>query len=206
MRAYGVKKYQISGPTWIKTQCYDIEARVPNGARAEEIPAMFQNLLQERFRMRLHAETKLQRVYAIVVGKNGPRLKKTQETDDQTVPISGSTPPARSLSFSPDGHVEIRDVTLGSFADLLTGFLDSPVVDMTGIEGRWDVTLNVSTGDLVGLFPPQAGQTPSSRDGGSGAPASIFSAMQELGLRLESRSTSLSRIIVDQAEKIPTEN
>ena len=76
MRAYDVRSYQITGPSWLDTERYDIVAKVPEGVPKEQIPAMLQNLLAERFQMTIHRETKEQSVYALVVGKNGPEAQE----------------------------------------------------------------------------------------------------------------------------------
>jgi uncharacterized protein (TIGR03435 family) len=200
MKAYNVKRYQIVGPAWLDTEHYDIIAKPPAGAAKEQIPAMLQNLLVERFQMTVRRETREQPVYALIVGKNGPNLKKTDKPDDR-------------IGFSTDGHLEARSVA--SLVNMLSGFMDRPVLDMTGIVGNFEIALDVSPEDLVGLQRSMAaaavrpgGDVP----GGSGpAPEtdpkpSIFTAVQKLGLRLESRKEPMEMIIIDKAEKVPTEN
>ena len=76
-RAYGVQDYQISGPGWLESERYDIVAKVPKGATKEQFQAMLQNLLAERFKLTLHHETKELPQYALVVAKNGPKLKES---------------------------------------------------------------------------------------------------------------------------------
>jgi len=80
-RAYGVKQHQISGPSWLDSERFDINAKIPDGVSREQVPAMLQNLLAERFKMTIRRETKEQSVYALVVGKNGPKLTKASEED-----------------------------------------------------------------------------------------------------------------------------
>jgi uncharacterized protein (TIGR03435 family) len=203
MRAYNVKGYQIVGPSWMDTERYDIVAKLPAGASKDQIPLMLQNLLVERFQMTVRRETRELPVYALVVGKNGPNLKKTDKPDDE-------------ISFSTGGHLEARSVA--SLVDMLSGFLDRPVLDMTGIEGNFEISLDVSMEDLIGLRglrelmstagAQPGGAVPSGRNPAPEADpeASIFTAVQQLGLKLESRKAPMEMIVIDKAEKVPTEN
>ena len=91
MNAYGVKGFQISGPGWLDSERYDIVAKVPRGATKAEFMVMLQNLLAERFKLTLHREKKDLPMYALVVGKNGPKLK---ESVDDPAPKEGDAPKA----------------------------------------------------------------------------------------------------------------
>jgi uncharacterized protein (TIGR03435 family) len=91
-KAYGVQDYQISGPGWIDTERYEIVVKVPKGATKEQFMVMLQNLLAERFKLTLHHETKELPLYALVVAKNGPKLKE-----------SAAPPPPTDGSAGPDG-------------------------------------------------------------------------------------------------------
>src|SRR5262245_6496527 len=75
MNAYDVRTYQINGPKWIDSERFDIVAKIPPGTSKEDFRLMLQNLLAERFGLKLHKETKDLPSYALVVGKNGPKLK-----------------------------------------------------------------------------------------------------------------------------------
>ena len=90
MNAYGVKGYQISGPSWLDSERYDIAAKIPKGATKEQFMLMLQNLLAERFKLTLHREKKDLPMYALVVGKSGPKMK---ESVDGAVPADGAGPP-----------------------------------------------------------------------------------------------------------------
>jgi uncharacterized protein (TIGR03435 family) len=201
VRAYKIKAYQIVGPSWLNTDRYDIIATIPKGAPMEQIPAMLQNLLEERFQMRVHRESKEESVYALVVGKNGPKLKKSEDT------YVGS-----KLSFSSRGHLEAKN--LPALAALLSSFMDRPVIDVTGVQGNFDIKLEVSIEDLVGL---QKMGSPINSDGEVGMPSgnasslddhptNVFAAIKELGLELESRKAPIEHIFIDKIEKVPTEN
>lgn len=216
-RAYDVKSYQITGPSWIDGERYDIVAKVPDGAPKEQIPAMLQNLLAERFKMKLHRETKEQPVYALVVGKNGPKLTKAAEgvPARQTIGHGGGPTRRGAMMMISNGRLEARGATVTAFAEMLSNLMDRPVVDMTKIEGNYDIALEVSMEDLTGLrrMGAMAGPGPGARGPEEGAPApdstpapSIFTVVQQLGLKLESRKAPIEYLVVDQAEKVPTEN
>src|ERR1019366_1137981 len=73
--AYDVKPYQISGPDWIKSERFDILAKMPDGATKEQVPAMLQALLADRFKLTVHKESQEHPIYALIVGKGGSKLK-----------------------------------------------------------------------------------------------------------------------------------
>jgi uncharacterized protein (TIGR03435 family) len=185
MRAYDVKRRQISGPAWLGSETYDIVATLPAGAPKEQIPAMLQNLLAERFKMTVHVENRQERIYALTVGKN-PHLKKSEDTE------------STSVSFDAKGHTEFIGYTLPAFAGVLTNFLDRSVVDSTGLEGRFDISTHLE----IALPNPPGAASPDAAD----APPSLSTAMQELGLKLEVREGAVKYIVIDKAEKVPTAN
>jgi uncharacterized protein (TIGR03435 family) len=95
MNAYGVKGYQISGPSWLDSERYDIAAKIPKGATKEQFMLMLQNLLAERFKLTLHREKKDLPMYALVVGKSGPKMKESVDgpsPGDGAAPGSGGAP------------------------------------------------------------------------------------------------------------------
>jgi uncharacterized protein (TIGR03435 family) len=244
-KAYDVRSYQIAGPSWIDSEHYDIIAKVPDGVPKEQIPAMLQALLAERFRMTVHRETKEQSVYAIVVGKNGPKLTKYDENASPvfTFNEAGGPPPpppppggagavavtARArggggsggpmakggamVSMSSNGatHLQARGATLAGLAGMLSSFLDRPVVDMTGIQGEYDISLEAAAEEMVGMkmtvigSPGPAGGAPAPAPE-SAPTASIFTSIQQLGLKLDPRKAPIEYVVVDKAEKVPTEN
>ncbi|MGD0666486.1 MAG: TIGR03435 family protein [Bryobacteraceae bacterium] len=91
-KAYGVQDYQISGPPWLDTERYEIAVKVPKGATKEQFMVMLQNLLADRFKLTLHHETKELPLYALVVAKNGPKLKESAPppAPDGTAPKDGA--------------------------------------------------------------------------------------------------------------------
>jgi uncharacterized protein (TIGR03435 family) len=193
--AYKVELYQIDAPEWLDSQCYDVAAKLPDGASKEQIPAMLQALLADRFRMTVHKEIRRDRVYALVVGRNGPRLKESKGQGDRT----------QGVELHADGHMEFTSATLASFASAMSVLLARPVVDMTEIQGHFDIALDVTRGDLAGMrLPPDGAAADAVPE--NNASSSVFAAMQEIGLRLESRNAPIQHIVVDSVEKVPTGN
>jgi uncharacterized protein (TIGR03435 family) len=225
-RAYNLKPYQVSGPSWINTERYDITAKVPDGVPKEQIPLMLQALLADRFKMTVHKESKEESVYALVVGKNGPKLKKS-EMGDEAPPKTIDLPtgekfaaPRGGMMIATNGtggaQLQANRTTIAQFSDMLSRFMDRPVMDMTGIEGNYDIALDVSMEDLAGMnkmAPAAAVMRGGPAGGGDHGPApdsapasSIFTSVQQLGLKLEPRKAPVERIVVDKGERVPTEN
>ena len=244
--AFKVKPYQFAGPDWMRTQRWDILAKLPEGATKEQVPEMLQALLEERFKLKIHRENRENNVYALVQNKGGAKLKDAAPDADVPPP---ETPGAISLGVGgnqfrvntgrggatlvssqtgttkitpgPDGtmRMEMSKVSMPQFAEMLTPLLEHPVVDMTELKGNYQVALDLSLETLLnvartaGVGIPALGARGGGADGGRlGAQASdpssgsIFSSVQQLGLRLESRKAPVEFIVVDSAEKTPTEN
>jgi uncharacterized protein (TIGR03435 family) len=255
MNAYGVKGFQISGPGWLDSERYDIVAKLPRGATKEQFMVMLQNLLAERFKLTLHREKKDLPMYALVVGKNGPKLKESVE---EPAPKEGDAPKAggpaadgplagaamRRLPMGRDGfpvlppgagragtmisltsgnaHMAANGQTMAGLAEMLSNQLDLPVVDMTGLTGKYDFTLTFAPEGGVGLrlpagIAPPPPPPPPPGEGGPGMPAAsapdsqsspnLFAALQEqLGLKLEQRKGPVDLLVIDHLEKAPIEN
>ena len=231
--AFRVKPYQVSGPDWMASVRFDVLAKLPEGASAEQVPEMLQALLAERFKLTVHRESKEHAVYALVVGKNGPKLKEAAPdadtpaaTDDanpqvhvngrgenMSVSISGGQIGTAHMSMGPNGtmRLEAPKMNMAALADSLSRFFDRPVVDLTELKGSYQVALDLSMDDLrnaaraagylaAGMARPEA-------DAASDpAGASIFAAVQRLGLKLEPRKVPIDVVVIDHLEKTPTEN
>jgi uncharacterized protein (TIGR03435 family) len=187
--AYSIRPYQISGPDWIRTERFDIIAKAAGAAPVSQVRLMLQALLAERFKMTIHREKKDLPVFALVVGKNGPKF---QSAADEA--------PEPGAHFA-GGAFTFKGSTMKSFADFLGRMpsLGRPVVDMTGLIGSYDLTLKI--GDLDPEASP-ADMKRSLRDW-----TSIFTDVQNsLGLKLEPRKSEMEILVIDHAEKVPTEN
>jgi len=207
--AYSVRAAQVSGPAWLADQSFDIEAKVPEGAPKEQLNAMLQSLLEERFGLKVHRDTRGSQGFALVVGKNGPKLKpaepppapaqglteeeqrakvkqeaqarmeamqkRTQENRESLTPLVGRS------------RANFSSITTEQLALQLARFAEAPVVDETGLTGKYSVTIETWKNDDV--------------PGGT-----VFDAVEKLGLKLEPRKVTVETVEVDQVSKTPTAN
>jgi uncharacterized protein (TIGR03435 family) len=189
MLAYNVTPRQISGvPRFFDTEAYDIEAKCDHPIKQEQALRMLQTLLADRFKLTLHRETKEQPIYALVVGKGVPKLQESQEE---------STPDAQRTSR---GFVYKRS-SMSVLTLILSQQLDRTVVDKTGLNGRYDFSLEYER-ERVGRGVVEGREPAPNPDG----LPSIFIAVQEqLGLKLESQKGPVEFLVVDHADK-PSEN
>lgn len=201
-RAYDVKDYQVSGPGWLNSERYDVTATMPKDTPKEIVQLMMQNLLSERFHLKLHREKKDLPAYALVVAKGGPKMKQAE--------TPAAAAPAKRGIWMGMGKLQASSVDLGMFANLLSNLVGRPVLDMTEMKGNYDCTLEFTPD--ASLSMPMMKMAGAHAEGGEGAPPesagpSIFTALQEqLGLKLEARKAPLDILVIDQAEKVPTEN
>ena len=177
--AYGVKEHQVLGPGWIAQEKYDVDATIPAEARREQVPEMLRGLLRQRFQMEVHRETREMPVYTLEAAKGGAKL-------------TAVAPGTRGSTSAGPGRVIAPAATLGTFAELLTKAEDHPVVDMTGIAGLFHFDLRYSSGS----------------EGSAGDPATPLATAlaEQFGLRLERRRLPVEVVVVDRANKVPTEN
>jgi uncharacterized protein (TIGR03435 family) len=200
VRAYAMRPYQILGPGWMDTERYDIDAKYPVETKAEEFGLMLQTLLAERFHLALHRETREMSRYRLVIARRGgpklsPPQKQPEYKDDEerkaamekqtrarmeammSRPHSG---PYRSM-----GHV---NSTMARLAESISGYVDRPVTDDTGLEGTYSWSLEWSPGESADM-------------------PSIFAALQEqLGLKLEPAKGPVEFLVIEHAEKTPVAN
>jgi uncharacterized protein (TIGR03435 family) len=182
MDAYQLRSYQIlGGPAWLESDRFDIVARAPGEGPPTDaqLRMMMQKLLAERFQLKFHRETKQMPVYALTVGKGGPKLKKSAPDAEPLFQFSGGLVTA----------ITVTKQSMEEFAKHLgSSGVDRPVVDKTGLTSEYSFTLNWS-----------ADQTQST--GALDAP-SIFTAIQEqLGLKLEPAKGPVDLLTIDSARK-----
>lgn len=225
--AYHVEADRITGPDWIASERFDINAKLPDGATTAQVPEMMQSLLAARFGLKVHHETKDMPAYALVLGKSPVKLKE--------LPPDPATPPAQpaapvnvtasgsaagvsiklgngsSATFSNDEFV-FKKVTTDMLAAQLSRYSDRPIVNMTDLKGSYDLTLAVTPEDYRILLirsavnagvalPPQALHLLD-----TGSPDSLFDALNQQGLRLDSRKLPMDLVVVDQVLRTPTPN
>ncbi|MEP6716409.1 MAG: TIGR03435 family protein [Terriglobia bacterium] len=187
--AWALKDYEVTGPDWLKDERYDITATMPAGSPPNEVLSMFQTLLNERFKLDTHKETKELSVYALVVDKNGFKLK------------AADGPGRTSISGGPKGRTMKANASMKRLAATLSGMVDRPVLDMTGIPGGFNI--------LLEWTPDETQGGPRGIDGAAADTApgpSIYMALHEVGLKLEARKAPVEILVVDHAGKIPGEN
>jgi uncharacterized protein (TIGR03435 family) len=229
--AYKVKLYQIQGPDWLGGERFDIGAKLPAGAAADQVPDMLKALLADRFKMKSHMETKDFPVYALVVAKGGLKMKESPVDPNAEVGDPGEKPkPAANVTGSGGRggvHIEYgggsfftmadnkfiaRKLPIASFVDVLARFEDKPVVDQTGLKGSYDFDLEFTPEDYMAMLirsavaagvtmPPEALRMLSGSSGDS-----LLNALERLGLKLETRKAPLEVLVIDHMEKAPTEN
>ena len=173
-QAFGLKVYPLSsGPDALSTDRYDVIAKVSPAASQEQRMLMLQALLAERFKLVVHRETKELPIYALVVGKNGPKFHAVE--DDGSAAETGSG----------DGHqIKAHHISMKLLATTLQGSIGDTVVDATGLTGLFDLNLDFNVDE-------------SKSDEGP----TIFEAVQRIGLKLEARKGPVEVVVIDHVEK-----
>jgi uncharacterized protein (TIGR03435 family) len=206
IKAFDVKPFQISAPSWFENEYYDVDAKAPPGSSRDQVIEMLKQLIIERFRMIYRIETRDFPVYHLVVAQTGARLNR--------VDLSKDPGAVGTVRFSGSGHLKAQ--TLDDFANLLTFSLGRLVVNATGLTGTYEIDISVSPEELPGLShmrrQPRDSSSPTMVPGLGPSKSdvvpdnSLSSALKDLGLRLESRKTPLRCIIVEYAQKVPIPN
>jgi uncharacterized protein (TIGR03435 family) len=190
--AYGLHPRQIEGgPAWFDTDRFDIAAQsdTQGSPNKQQLTTMLQKLLADRFQLRLHREKKELSIYAITVAKSGSRLPPSAEDP--------GGPPTASLDIR--GRFTASNMNLQEFTEGLQGqVLDRPVVNRTGLPGRFDFTLNWTPDE----FQFQSFNVkPSPPDNDATLP-DLFQALEDqLGLKLESTKGPVEVLVIDHVEK-----
>lgn len=221
IRAYGVQSFQIAGgPEWTNSERYAVDAKAAGNPGREQVSLMLQSLLEDRFQLKVHRETRELPVFNLVIARGGPKLSDPKENgciegdapplpNGGRMPVPGSvpTPVARcgGLTITLEkGGVRMfgGKIAMAEIAKVLAPTLGRMVIDRTGITRLFDVDLHFVPDDTTALLPPPP------PDGAASEPLSppIFSALSEqLGLRLESAKGPVEVIVIDHVER-PTAN
>ena len=214
--AYDLQPYQYSGPDWVHSQRFDFAARVPAGAAKEDFRAMLQNLLAERFKLSAHWDKKDMLVYELTVAKNGPKFQEAappQAGKDDDAPSGnikrdkdGFPVVAGTGMATIPGHARIRSVgePIAWLVTMLSGQLSSPVLDATGLKGKYDFT--VSWAFEENNAAASAAGAPAAASTDLYHPALITAVQSQLGLKLEHKKGQAGVLVIDHLEKTPTEN
>jgi uncharacterized protein (TIGR03435 family) len=193
--AYRVRANQVSGPSWLGDQGFDLEAKAPEGTEKEQLNGMLQSLLEERFGLKAHHDSQTKSGFALVVGKNGPKLKHaevapTPEQREQRSAANRERMEEMRQQGTPLTGLErltLPSTTTEQLAIHLARFTEAPVVDETGLKGKYSVTIETwKNPDVPG--------------------GTILEAVEKLGLKLEARKITVDTIVVDHVSKMPTAN
>ncbi len=202
--AYDLNAREISGgPGWVDSDHYDILAATPGETRPshDQQMAMLRTLLAERFKLRFHREAKEFSIYALAVAKGGPKYAQGDGPGLKPSAEAPTDPPALISTVYPDRlQLPARNATMADFVAMLQrAMLDRPVVDETGLTGRFDFDLEwapdeTQFGGELPVAPADAQAPP------------LFTALeQQLGLRLEATRGAVQALVVDGVER-PTAN
>jgi len=198
--AYNLTPRAVSGgPSWVDSDRYEILAETPGNIRPnlDEQMSMLRKLLADRFKLTFHREQKEFSIYALTVAKNGSRLKESTAPPDKLPELVSVVFPDRVL-------LPARNATMAEFASHLMnrGVLDRPVVDQTGLLGKYDFDLEWADDETQfgGKLRKRA-----SPDDGSDKPDFFAAVPQQLGLRLDATKGLVDVLVIDQVER-PSEN
>ena len=174
-KAYGLRVYPLAQPgDPLSTDRYDIIAEAPGDVSEEQTMRMLQKLLEERFKLAVHRETKELPVFALVVGKKGPKFREVKD-DGTAAEIGGG-----------EGHlIKAHHITMKLLAGALQGYVGDPVLDETGLKGLYDLNLDFIIDESLSAEGPR-----------------VFEAMQDqLGLKLEARKGPVEVVVIDHVER-----
>jgi len=227
--AFQVPEYQLIGPDWFSSDRFNISAKIPAGSSPDQVREMLKNLLKDRFKLTWHNEKRDFAVYALVAGKGG--LKLTESKPD---PATDNAPSKQQpLNVAASGSAAGVNVDFGngsgySFAnnklvghklsmrqivDTLSRYMDKPLVDMTGApeasfyDFSFDITADDYTTMLIRTAMKAGVSLPPQAMAAADRPIdSLMSAMELVGLKMDSRKASQDAIVIDSGNKTPTEN
>ncbi|HEU5020755.1 MAG TPA: TIGR03435 family protein, partial [Bryobacteraceae bacterium] len=170
--AWGLHRYELSAPDWLDSTYFDLSARIPKGIDADQYRRMLQSMVAGRFHLTVHHESRELRTYDLAIAKSGLKIRPS------TIPstaVDGLQPPPKTppRAFHGAVTVNLTATSMPRFADFLSGFLDTPVNDATGLQGEYEIHLRA----LIGA--------PSPLGDAENAPPALSDALPEqLGLRL----------------------
>ncbi len=206
MEAFRVTKDQIVGPSWLGEDCFEIFGKAPDGATRDQLPAMLQALLAERFKLAAHKEDRPRPVYALIVDKNGPKFKES----DSSSSFQGGRA-SRMMFRAGAGTAGFKgSMTMADLARHLSGRGYGPVQDFTGLKGKYDIDLSWApdrTFEPLGQFARAVEAAHPTADLPRAPAADLFAAIRaSLGLRLEARKVPVEVLVIDHIERVPAEN
>jgi uncharacterized protein (TIGR03435 family) len=225
--AYAVPFYQLSTPDWMDEEYFNVVAKIPAGASKDDVRVMLQNLLAERFRLKVHRETREMQGYALTVGSNGAKLKQSPPSADAApaerpagtpkfnvdkdgfIVVPAGTAAVMTLP-SRDGITRVTGSrqSVEGLCGYLSRQLQQPVSDQTGLKGLFDFHLWFVQGNALSALTPSSANTNNSplTDAPDPAPTLIRAVESQLGLRLDARKVPVDAIVIDHMDRKPAEN
>jgi uncharacterized protein (TIGR03435 family) len=227
--AFRLPQKQVDGPTSLHHHAgprFDISAKLPQGATPDQVPEMLKTLLVDRFKLVSHLEQREQNVDVLVVGKGGLKLEEVSppapaSPADRDAPANMQTingvltrvnPSPGSRRGEPDGYVhtyspgtihwDFSSTTLEGLAGQLAENFQRPVVDMTGLRGRYHVVLNVK----IDPDPAPVKSLEDLEDQVTDTRNHFNTELQKVGLQLETRKAPVEFVVADRVEQAPTDN
>ena len=224
--AFGTRPQQIEGPEWIGSQRFDVVATIPDGVPSSQATAMLRTLLEDRFQLKVHRESKDLPVYVLGVSKAGARLTESKPDPNATAEPAGTVNVSgggnntgvgvnigggRSFAVA-DNQLQIRGMQMRDVAEVLTRFVDRVVVDQTGLTKTYDITLDLTPDEFNAIrirsavnagvpLPPQA-----MRLLDNASPDTLSAPLSKFGITFEARKAPLEVVVIDSVLKTPTEN
>lgn len=210
-RAYSLQGSQLAGgPSWLDSDRFDITAKATGNPSPNEILSMLRTLLEDRFKLTFHHESRELPVYALVVDKKGRLGSRLRPSDGKCAAAAkdymprahdpNSPPPCGDFRMGAAG-LTARGMTMVQVANLLAGRVDRVGLDRTALAGAFDVDLEFSPDSLPPIGPPgaRAGADPVASD--PSVPSFFTAIREQLGLRLESTKGPVEVLVVDRAER-----
>jgi len=182
--AYGVPFFQLIAPDWTLQAAVNIEAKAAYPAEEDQVRLMLRTLLEERFKLTVHHETRDSTVLALMVGKGGPRPKPSESAGPWSRKFDGMT-----------YRETFTAITMKEFAEQFLAAYYPGTIDRTGIAGRYDIALNYRP-----LMDPEETNPTRAVNHARG------DALTQVGLKLQAVKAPLDFVVVDHVEKYPTEN
>ena len=194
--AYLVRPRQVVGPAWLSDKRFNVDALIPEDAPVRQANEMLRALIEERFGLRAHRASREEAGYFLTVAKGGPHLKASGPAPTAAAPPSPDELLAKSMAERkplPPGASQhsYKRITMERFAEALSGILQSPVEDRTGLDGMYDIVIDI---------PPPV--DPEDRDP---RPA-IVDGVKKLGLNLQAGRIAVPIVVIDRLERMPTGN
>jgi uncharacterized protein (TIGR03435 family) len=220
LKAFGVRNYPLSGPDWLDSEGFEIVAKVPKGTTKEQLDKMLQSLMVDRFRLTYHHEAREMSVYELLVKESDLSVQRPPRDPGSPIRPPGTDAkgfllvgpgPSQFIGRTTNGIIRWTggQQPISGLATLLENELERPVVDKTGLTGRYDIQLMYSRDGLKPLRKNPAAPVdtgPADDDIPSGGPSLMKAVEQQLGLRLQSAKDPIDVLVLDHIDRMPTEN